>query len=129
MDSRQSLFNSQSKLINDLEAGLNKHVNKRLEMEGRQQARANTLARREELEERLRKGAEEVERCDSELQPVEAVLEEEEGERVSRRRRAEEELEQRHCFKWLKFHFCELENSRLFDEFLIPLGVIIFLGL
>ena len=94
MDSRQSLFNSQSKLINDLEAGLNKHVNKRLEMEGRQQARANTLARREELEERLRKGAEEVERCDSELQPVEAVLEEEEGERVSRRRRAEEELEQ-----------------------------------
>ena len=94
MDTRKSLFNSLSKLINDLEAGLNKHVNKRLEMEGRrQQARANTLARREELEERLRKGAEEVERCDTELQPVEAELEETEGERMSRRRRAEEELQ------------------------------------
>ena len=34
-----------------------------------------------------------------------------------------------HCFKWLKFHFCELENSRLFDEFLVPMGWIIFLGL
>ena len=25
-----------------------------------------------------------------------------------------------HCFKWLKFNFCELENSRLFAEFLMP---------
>ena len=24
-----------------------------------------------------------------------------------------------HCFKWLKFHFCELENSRLFTECLL----------
>ena len=34
-----------------------------------------------------------------------------------------------HCFKWLKFHFCELENSRLFAEFLVPIGGIIFSGL
>ena len=33
-----------------------------------------------------------------------------------------------HCFKWLKFHFCEPENSRLFTEFLVPIGWIIFLG-
>ena len=25
-----------------------------------------------------------------------------------------------HCFKWLKFHFWELENSRLFAEILDP---------
>ena len=34
-----------------------------------------------------------------------------------------------HCFKWLKFHFGEPENSRLFAEFLVPIGGIIFLGL
>ena len=34
-----------------------------------------------------------------------------------------------HCFKWLKFHFGEPENSSLFAEFLVPIGGIIFLGL
>ena len=34
-----------------------------------------------------------------------------------------------HCLKWLKFHFCEPENSRPFAEFLVPIGRIIFLGL
>ena len=34
-----------------------------------------------------------------------------------------------HCLKWLKFHFFELENSRLFAEFLVPIGWIIFSGL
>ena len=34
-----------------------------------------------------------------------------------------------HCLKWLKFHFSELENSRLFAESLVPIGWIIFLGL
>ena len=37
--------------------------------------------------------------------------------------------ENTHCLKWLKFHFCEPENSRLFAEFLVPIGWIIFLGL
>ena len=31
-----------------------------------------------------------------------------------------------HCFKWLKFHFCEPENSCLFAEFIVPIGWIIF---
>ena len=34
-----------------------------------------------------------------------------------------------HCLKWLKFNFFELENSRLFAEFVVPIGRIIFLGL
>ena len=34
-----------------------------------------------------------------------------------------------HCFNWLKFHFCELENSRLFAEFLIHIDGFIFIGL
>ena len=34
-----------------------------------------------------------------------------------------------HCVKWLKFHFCALENSHLFAKFLVPIGWIIFLGL
>ena len=37
--------------------------------------------------------------------------------------------ENTHCLKWLKFHFCEPENSRPFAEFLVPIGRIIFLGL
>ena len=34
-----------------------------------------------------------------------------------------------HCYKWLMFHFCELENSRLFAEFLVLIDWIIFSGL
>lgn len=94
LDIRQDRFNSQSKIINDLEAGLNKHINRKLEMESRQQARANTIARKEELEEKLRKGVEEVERCDTELAPVDKALEEKEAERLDKRRRGEEQLEQ-----------------------------------
>ena len=33
-----------------------------------------------------------------------------------------------HCFRWLKFHFGEPENSRLFAKFLVPIGGIIYLG-
>jgi hypothetical protein len=94
LDIRQDRFNSQSKIINDLEAGLNKHINRKLEMESRQQARANTITRKEELEEKLRKGVEEVERCDTELAPVDKALEEKEAERLDKRRRGEEQLEQ-----------------------------------
>ena len=38
-------------------------------------------------------------------------------------------LEKVHCFKWLNFHFCELENSRLFAEYFVPIGGITFSGL
>jgi len=93
LDTKQNLFNSQSKHINELEAGINKLVNRKLEMESRQQARANTEARREELEEKLRKGADEVERCDAELKPVEKELEEKEAEKLQARRQGEQELE------------------------------------
>ncbi len=93
LDTKQDLFNRQSKSINELEAGINKLVNRKLEVEGQQQARANTLARREELEEKLRKGAEELERCDADLRPVEAALEEKEAEWLTARRQGEQELE------------------------------------
>jgi chromosome segregation ATPase len=93
LDTKQDLFNSQSKSLNELEAGLNRLVNRKLEVEGQQQARANTLARREELEEKLRKGGDELERCDADLKPVEAALEEKEGEWLTARRQGEQELE------------------------------------
>lgn len=93
LDTKQDLFNRQSKSINELEAGINKLVNRKLEVEGQQQARANTLARREELEEKLRKGGEELERCDADLKPVEAALEEKEAEWLTARRQGEQELE------------------------------------
>ena len=35
----------------------------------------------------------------------------------------------KHCFKWLKFHFCELEHSHIFAGILVPIGWIIFSGL
>ena len=38
-------------------------------------------------------------------------------------------LEKVHCFKWLNFYFCELENSRLFAEYFVPIGGITFSGL
>ena len=49
-ESKQDKFNAHSKLINELESSYNKLINKKLDIEGKQQQRANTLEKKSEFE-------------------------------------------------------------------------------
>ena len=79
LTSCQETVSRQSSLINRLEARQNRLTQDKLEIEGQQQRRAQTEAKREELEGRVLECGEEVKRSEGELVPLREQLEEVEG--------------------------------------------------
>eukprot|EP00090_Calanus_glacialis_P008475 TRINITY_DN16831_c0_g1_i1.p1 TRINITY_DN16831_c0_g1~~TRINITY_DN16831_c0_g1_i1.p1 ORF type:complete len:1318 (-),score=560.98 TRINITY_DN16831_c0_g1_i1:78-3809(-) len=81
LDSCQETVNKQSALINDLEARQNKLTNKKLEIEGQQQQRANMVAKKEEIEGKVEKAGEQMKKCERDLEPIREQLEEKENQK------------------------------------------------
>jgi len=81
LESCQDTVNKQSALINDLEARQNKLTNKKLEIEGQQQQRANMVAKKEEMEKKVEKAGEQMKKCEQELEPIREQLEEKENQK------------------------------------------------
>ena len=90
LESTQEILNTQTTLINRLEASLNSLTNKKLEIEGQQQKQAATEAKKEELEEKVGQCNMEVKQCEEELGPVREELEEGERRRRELKREGEE---------------------------------------
>jgi DNA repair protein RAD50 len=86
MDSCQRTVTQQRTRINQLEAELNKLTNRKLEIEGEQQRRTVTEAKREELEARVVRCGEAVSQSEAELGPARAELEAAEDRRKTVRR-------------------------------------------
>jgi len=93
MESCQETVNKQTALINELEARQNKLTNKKLDIEGQQQQRANMVTKKEEMEKKVEKAAEQVKKCDQELEPMREQLEELENERRKLTRQGEQAVE------------------------------------
>ena len=81
MENCQETVNKQSSLINDLEARQNKLTNKKLEIEGQQQQRANMVAKREEMEGKVENAQEQLKKCEKELEPIREQLKEVENKK------------------------------------------------
>lgn len=93
LESCQETVNKQTTLINELEARQNKLTNKKLEIEGQQQQRANMVAKKEEMEKKVEKAVEQAKKCDEELEPVREQLEEKENEKRKLIRQGEQAVE------------------------------------
>lgn len=93
MESCQETVNKQTALINELEARQNKLTNKKLDIEGQQQQRANMVTKKEEMEKKVEKAAEQVKKCDQELEPMREQLEELENQRRKLTRQGEQAVE------------------------------------
>jgi len=106
LDQCQETVHKQSKLINELEARQNRLTNKKLEIEGQQQQRANMVTKREELEGKVGKAGEEVKRCERELEPIREQLEETENKKRKLISEGEREIE------------CLVERERKLERFL-----------
>ena len=79
MDQCQETVSTQSTLINELESKKNKLTEKKLDIEGQQQQRANMMDKKTELETKVLKTDGEIKKCDRELEPVKEELEETEA--------------------------------------------------
>jgi len=93
MESCQETVNKQTGLINELEARQNKLTNKKLDIEGQQQQRANMVTKKEEMEKKVEKAAEQVKKCDQELEPMREQLDELENQRRKLTRQGEQAVE------------------------------------
>merc|ERR1711915_484387 len=83
----------QSVLIDELEARLNKLTNKKLEIEGQQQQRANMTTKKEELELKVESAGEKAKKCELELEPIKEQLEEMESNKRNVIREGEQSVE------------------------------------
>ena len=92
-ESKQDKFNAHSKLINELESSYNKLINKKLDIEGKQQQRANTLEKKSEYEKRLVQIQAGIAASSEELAPLQEKLDGLESEKIEQRRRNDSELE------------------------------------
>eukprot|EP00092_Neocalanus_flemingeri_P030577 GFUD01033198.1.p1 GENE.GFUD01033198.1~~GFUD01033198.1.p1 ORF type:complete len:1313 (+),score=556.33 GFUD01033198.1:149-4087(+) len=101
----QETVNKQSGLINELEARQNRLTNRKLEIDGQQQQRANMVTKREELEGKVEKAGEEVKRCTRELEPIREQLEETENKKRKLMRDGEKMVE------------CIVERERKLERF------------
>ena len=72
----QEVHSSQTSLINDLQSKRNNLTQKKLDIEGQQQQRANMMEKKEELEKKVKISESEVKRCTRELEPILEQLEE-----------------------------------------------------
>merc|ERR1711874_309048 len=75
-------LNRHRTLVNSLETQQNQLTWGKLEIEGQQQERANTIQKKEELEMRVKKSQEEVARCAEEIGPLQEELKEKEQEKM-----------------------------------------------
>jgi len=91
LDGNQERLNTYRQVVNKLETMMNKLTEKKLDIEKQQQERAATLAKKEELEEKVKKSQEEVAKCDVELGP----LREEEGAKNEEKAKIKREGEKR----------------------------------
>ena len=81
MDQCQETVSTQSALINDLESKKNKLTERKLDIEGQQQQRANMMDKKTELETKVSKTESEIKKCDQDLEPVREELEETESKK------------------------------------------------
>ena len=114
-ETQQDEFNAHSKLINDLESSCNKLTNKKLEIEGKQQQRANSLDKKTELEARLVKIQVGIDDSSKELDPLQEKLEGLESEKIQQRRRNDAGLEKLQT-KGRKVENFKAELKRLDDS-------------
>merc|ERR1739838_413916 len=75
LDSCQQTVNKQTTLINDLEGKRNKLVNKQLDIDGKQQQRANMIRKRDELEAKVEAFRNEQKTNEEALEPIKDQLE------------------------------------------------------
>ena len=90
LESCQEQVAQQSKLLNNLDAEQNRLTTRKLEIEGQQQRRSVTEAKKEELDGKAARCLEEVKRCEGELLPVREELEEADRAKDEVRREGEE---------------------------------------
>jgi len=81
LDSCQQTVNKQTTLINDLEGKKNKLVNKQLDIEGKQQQRANMIRKKDELEAKVEAFRNEQKTNEEALEPIKDQLEEAENKK------------------------------------------------
>jgi len=93
LENCQETVHKQSVLINELEAKLNKLTNKKLEIEGQQQQRANMTTKKEELESKVESAGEKAKKCELELEPIKEQLEEMESNKRNVTREGEQSVE------------------------------------
>ena len=89
----QDEYNIHCKLLNELEATCNRLTNKKLEIESKQQQRANMVEKKADLEKRVCSIQQEIETAKEELEPLKANLEAKESEKSKFKRTKEQELE------------------------------------
>ena len=96
-DAEQDSYNFNSKMLNDLEASCNKLTNRKLEIEGKQQQRANMLEKRGEIEARVISIQKEIEANVEELKPLKEQVDAKEAEKTEFLHEKERELDRFHA--------------------------------
>eukprot|EP00088_Acartia_fossae_P026344 TRINITY_DN27160_c0_g1_i1.p1 TRINITY_DN27160_c0_g1~~TRINITY_DN27160_c0_g1_i1.p1 ORF type:complete len:1165 (-),score=493.85 TRINITY_DN27160_c0_g1_i1:226-3546(-) len=92
-EQKQDDYNSHTTKMNNLESAYNKLVNRKLEIEGRQQQRANTMDKKSELEQKVGTIQEGIKEAQQELEPLKERLEELETERDRFKQKKDMELD------------------------------------
>ena len=105
-EAKQDDFNAHNKRLNELESSYNKLTNKKLEIEGKQQQRANTLEKKVDLEKKQSSAQSEIETSSKSLLPLKEKLESLEVDRSNLKARNNEEMDK------LQAKIRDLDNMR-----------------